>query len=75
MEGQPIPQVTPRLYRREELPLLLQLTEHQIAKLIHTGQLRQIRICGEIRVDAREIEQLIATYKQIAERKEQQNAN
>lgn len=60
-----------RLYSTEELPAVLQLNQDQVDHLIQTGQLRRIRICGEERIDSREVDQLIATYKQIAERKDQ----
>ncbi len=60
-----------RLYGTEELPALLQLNQEQVDYLIRTGQLRTIRICGEERIDAHEVDQLIATYKQVAERKNQ----
>jgi hypothetical protein len=57
-----------RLYRVEQLPGLLELNPDQIERLVATGQLRTIRICGEIRCDSLEINQLIETYSQIAKR-------
>jgi hypothetical protein len=39
--------------------------------LVSTGQLRTIRICGEVRFDSKEVGQLIETYNQIAKRKEE----
>ena len=58
-----------RLYAASELPGLLQLNPDQIDRLVKTGQLRTIRICGEVRVDSHELDALIETYKQIAKRK------
>ncbi|MDG7000165.1 MAG: hypothetical protein JRN15_13750 [Nitrososphaerota archaeon] len=52
-----------RLYQPEELPGLLQLTPSQVDQLIRTGQLRQIRICGEDRIDSHEVDELIDAYK------------
>ena len=60
-----------RLYQPAELPALLQLTQDQIDQLVRTGQLRPMRICGEERIDSREVDQLIDTYHQIAERKKE----
>jgi hypothetical protein len=62
-----------RLYLTEELTAVLQLNQEQVDHLIRTGQLRRIRICGEERIDSREVDLLIATYKQIAERKDYSN--
>ena len=64
-----------RLYRREELPFILDLLSEQVAQLERTGQLTAIRICGEERFAAREIEALIETYSQIAQRRKTTNAN
>jgi hypothetical protein len=58
-----------RLYQIDQLPDLLQLDEEKIYWLVKTGQLRTIRICGELRFDSNEISQLIETYHQIATRK------
>lgn len=58
-----------RLYQPEELPGLLQLTQEQVDRLIRTRQIHPIRICGEDRIDSREVDQLISTYRQVAERK------
>ena len=60
-----------RLYQPIELPGILQLNQEQIDWLVNTGQLRTIRICGEIRFDSNEVSELIATYRQIAERKQE----
>ena len=57
-----------RLYRVEQLPSLLELDADQIERLVATGQLRTIRICGEIRCDSLEINQFIETYTQVAKR-------
>lgn len=61
------------LYRREELPELMQLNEEQIDRLERTGQLCALRICGEERFDAAEIRALISTYYQIAQRKREKH--
>lgn len=58
-----------RLYQIGQLPDLLQLSAPQIDWLVKTGQLRTIRICGEVRFDSHEVSELIATYHQIAKRK------
>ena len=57
-----------RLYRMEQLPNLLELDSNQIEALVATGQLRTIRISGEIRCDSLEISQFIETYNQITKR-------
>jgi predicted DNA-binding transcriptional regulator AlpA len=57
-----------RLYQPSQLLAVLQLSQEQIDQLVRTGQLRPIRISGAERFDSREIDQLIATYHQIAER-------
>ncbi len=59
-----------RLFAAAELPALLQLRPEQIDRLLQTGQLPTIRICGEVRVTSHQIDSLIATYSQIAKRKE-----
>lgn len=64
-----------RLYRREELPEVFALSPEQIAQLERTGQLTVIRICGEERFDAREVEALIDTYYRIAERRKTANVH
>jgi hypothetical protein len=60
-----------RLYAGADLPALLQLSAEQIDRLVKTGQLRQIRICGEVRFDSRDLDALIQAYKSIAQRKEE----
>ena len=59
-----------RLYQIEQLPDVLQLSAPQVDWLVSTGQLRAIRICGEVRFDSNEVSELIATYNQIAKRKQ-----
>jgi len=59
-----------RLYQRDELSALLQLDELKVQQLVNTGQLSPIRICGEVRFDSRDVDQLIQTYKQISQRKQ-----
>ena len=63
------PQLERRLYQPEELPGLLQLTEEQIGRLMRTGQLCKIRICGEERIDSHEVDKMIESYKQVAQRR------
>lgn len=58
-----------RLYQIGQLPEVLQLSAPQIDWLVSTGQLRAIRICGEVRFDSTEVSELIATYQQTAKRK------
>jgi excisionase family DNA binding protein len=58
-----------RLYAGAELPELLNLSPEQIDRLVKTGQLRALRICGEVRFDSHELDALIETYKQIERRK------
>jgi hypothetical protein len=60
-----------RLYEPEELPAVLDLNQEQVDLLVRTGQLRSIRIWGETRFDSNELDQLIETYKQIANRKKE----
>jgi hypothetical protein len=59
-----------RLYQIGQLPDLLQLAPDKIDWLVKTGQLRTIRICGEVRFDSNEVSELIETYNQIAKRKQ-----
>lgn len=59
-----------RLYQIGQLSDLLQLSSDKVDWLIKTGQLRTIRICGEVRFDSNEVSELIATYNQIAKRKQ-----
>jgi hypothetical protein len=59
-----------RLYQIGELPDLLQLDTDKIAHLVSTGQLRTIRICGEVRIDSKQIGELLEVYDQISKRKQ-----
>lgn len=59
-----------RLLQRSDLIELLQLPDPKVQWLIDTHQIRALRLCGEERFDSRELDQLIETYKQIANRKE-----
>jgi hypothetical protein len=59
-----------RLYQIEQLPDVMQLSDTQIDWLVSTGQLRAIRICGETWFDSNEVGELIATYLQIAKRRQ-----
>lgn len=60
-----------RLLQKSDLVAILQLTEPKVNWLIETQQIRPILLCGEERFDSKEIDRLIATYQQIAERKHQ----
>lgn len=57
------------LYRREDLPAVLQLRLDQINHLVNTRQLTSILICGEERFDSREVSTLIDTYIRVTRRK------
>lgn len=59
-----------RLLQRADLMALLQLPAPKVEWLIATHQIRSLLLCGEERFDSRELDGLIETYKQIAERKE-----
>ena len=58
-----------RLLQKSDLMTILQLPEPKVDWLIDTQQLRSILLCGEERFDSKELDRLIATYQQIAERK------
>lgn len=52
-----------RLFQAGDVSDRLQLTPDQIDHLVNTGQLRTIQICGQVRFDSRDLNQLIDTYK------------
>lgn len=58
------------LLRKDDLIDLLQLPEPKVQWLIDTEQIHPILLCGEERFDSRELDRLIETYNQIANRKE-----
>ena len=58
-----------RLLQKTDLIAILQLPEPKVQWLIDTQQIRSILLCGEERFDSKELDRLIATYQQIAERK------
>jgi hypothetical protein len=58
-----------RLYTGRDLQDLLQLAEAQIDQLVNTGQLKSIKICGEVRFDAHDIDTLILTYNAVSQTK------
>jgi hypothetical protein len=60
-----------RLLQRSDLSVILQLPEPKIQWLIDTRQIRPLFLCDEERFDSREVDQLIDTYNQISERKDQ----
>jgi hypothetical protein len=59
-----------RLLQKADLMALLQLTEPKVQWLIDTKQIRPLLLCGEERFDSKELDRLIATYQQIATRKD-----
>ena len=59
-----------RLLQRTDLIALLQLPEPKVQWLVDTHQIQPLLLCGEERFDSRELDELIETYKQIAQRKE-----
>ena len=65
-----MPEQARRLLQKADVVALLQLPESKIDWLINTHQIRALRLCGEERIDSHEIDRLIETYKQIAERKD-----
>lgn len=58
-----------RLLQKAEVIAILQLAEPKVQWLIDTHQLRPLLLCGEERFDSKELDRLISTYQQIAERK------
>lgn len=58
-----------RLLRHEEVCTFLQLSREQVQLPINTRQIVGIRIAGEERFDARDLERLIAAYKTTAQRR------
>jgi len=59
-----------RLLCRADVMALLQLPEPKVQWLVDTHQLRTLVICGQERIDSREVDRLIDTYLQIAARKD-----
>jgi hypothetical protein len=60
-----------RLLLRADVMAVLQLPEPKVQWLLDTHQLHALFLCeGEERIDSREVDQLIETYKQIAVRKD-----
>lgn len=60
-----------RLLSRQEVELVLHLTEDQVQFLINTRQITRIRVTGEERFDSRDIDSLIEVYKATAVRRDQ----
>jgi hypothetical protein len=60
-----------RLLIREEVLSLLYLSDEQLQLLIRTRQIVPIKIAGEERFDARDLDQLIESYKSTALRRPQ----
>jgi hypothetical protein len=64
-----LPRDQRRLLVRDQLVSLLQLSDEKTQELINTRQITAIRIKGEERFDSRELDLLIETYKQTAQRR------
>jgi hypothetical protein len=64
-----LPRDQRRLLVRGQLVSFLQLSDEKIQGLINTRQITAIRIKGEERFDSRELDLLIETYKQTAQRR------
>jgi hypothetical protein len=62
-----------RLYSRENLTAVLSLSAKQVDILVNTGQITPILICGQERVDSREVSALIDTYTRVHKRKTNNN--
>jgi hypothetical protein len=65
-----MPEQDRRLLLKTDLIERLQLPEPKVQWLIDTHQIRALLLCGEERFDSHELDRLIETYRQIAERKE-----
>ena len=63
------PSTPRRLLSRIEVVALLQVTDPGFQRLVDTGQLPQLHICGEDRYDSKDVLSLIETYKRVAQRK------
>jgi hypothetical protein len=61
----------PMLLTMDEVMGLLRLDMHQVQWLTNTTQLQLIRICGQERYDARDVRQLIDSYRATQARKKQ----
>lgn len=64
-------QVNRRLLTRQEALWRLHLSDEQLQHLINTRQITVIRIAGEERLDSRDLDQLISSYKATAARRAQ----
>jgi hypothetical protein len=64
-----LPRDQRRLLVRDQVISLLQLSDEKTQELINTRQITAIRIKGEERFDSRELDLLIETYKQTAQRR------
>jgi hypothetical protein len=58
-----------RLMSRSEVDRYLALSSDQVQSLINTRQITVIRVKGEERIDSRDLDLLIETYKATAKRK------
>jgi hypothetical protein len=65
-----VPEFVPfALYSAKRTQQILELTARQLYELERTGQITSIRICGEKRFIAEDLHILVATYKQIASKR------
>ncbi|ADW67172.1 hypothetical protein [Granulicella tundricola] len=58
-----------RLMTRDQVNKYLALSHEQVQSLINTRQITVIRLKGEVRFDSKELDILIETYKQTAQRR------
>lgn len=47
---------------------MLSLSVPEVEWLVNTAQLREINICGQKRLDQRDVDQLVTFYKRVQER-------
>ena len=57
------------LLTRAQVLTLLQLDEPALARLVSTSQLQELRVCGHVRFDSKDIYTLIDIYKAVAKRR------
>jgi hypothetical protein len=54
-----------RLLKATEVGQVFGIDEAALQRLVLTGQLIELRICGEVRYDSDDIAELISTYKRV----------
>jgi hypothetical protein len=64
-----------RLLERHQVLALLNCSEDDLDWLVRTGQLGEIRFRGNVRYDSEDVNQFIATYRRIQERREHADEN